>query len=115
MAEHTRGSNHIRYLLEQEVLRLSTTAPVGWVRDERLFRVERPLHFFLGPDESFATEIAASLDHMLDHTIAEWQHWVRGLATPVRSEEHTSELQSLMRISYAVFGLKNKRNQQPIQ
>src|SRR3546814_2632569 len=27
-----------------------------------------------------------------------------------RSEEHTSELQSLMRISYAVFCLKNKRN-----
>src|SRR3546814_5697179 len=28
----------------------------------------------------------------------------------VRSEEHTSELQSLMRISYAVFCLKKKRN-----
>src|SRR3546814_5941676 len=28
-----------------------------------------------------------------------------------RSEEHTSELQSLMRISYAVFGLKKKKNQ----
>src|SRR3546814_8966274 len=27
-----------------------------------------------------------------------------------RSEEHTSELQSLMRISYAVFCLKNKNN-----
>src|SRR3546814_7818202 len=27
-------------------------------------------------------------------------------ATPPRSEEHTSELQSLMRISYAVFCLK---------
>src|SRR3546814_4737693 len=27
---------------------------------------------------------------------------------PVRSEEHTSELQSLMRISYAVFCLKQK-------
>src|SRR3546814_4409260 len=27
----------------------------------------------------------------------------------MRSEEHTSELQSLMRISYAVFCLKNKR------
>src|SRR3546814_5633473 len=27
-----------------------------------------------------------------------------------RSEEHTSELQSLMRISYAVFRLKKKRN-----
>src|SRR3546814_7384430 len=28
----------------------------------------------------------------------------------VRSEEHTSELQSLMRISYAVFCLKKKNN-----
>src|SRR3546814_3657368 len=28
--------------------------------------------------------------------------------TPTRSEEHTSELQSLMRISYAVFCLKKK-------
>src|SRR3546814_1768996 len=31
---------------------------------------------------------------------------------PVRSEEHTSELQSLMRISYAVFCLKKKTNTQ---
>src|SRR3546814_9920884 len=41
----------------------------------------------------------------------------RGLtATPdgddVRSEEHTSELQSLMRISYAVFCLKQKKKKQ---
>src|SRR3546814_6624945 len=33
-----------------------------------------------------------------------------GLCT--RSEEHTSELQSLMRISYAVFCLKKKQNEQ---
>src|SRR3546814_6481227 len=31
--------------------------------------------------------------------------------TIVRSEEHTSELQSLMRISYAVFCLKKKKKQ----
>src|SRR3546814_6820812 len=30
-----------------------------------------------------------------------------------RSEEHTSELQSLMRISYAVFCLKKKNREQP--
>src|SRR3546814_7660502 len=30
----------------------------------------------------------------------------------VRSEEHTSELQSLMRISYAVFCLKKKKHKQ---
>src|SRR3546814_3303535 len=37
------------------------------------------------------------------------------VATPAladRSEEHTSELQSLMRISYAVFCLKKKKHKQ---
>src|SRR3546814_16026155 len=33
----------------------------------------------------------------------------RTLSTQLRSEEHTSELQSLMRISYAVFCLKKKK------
>src|SRR3546814_8729599 len=32
----------------------------------------------------------------------------RGMIRAARSEEHTSELQSLMRISYAVFCLKKK-------
>src|SRR3546814_1637062 len=36
------------------------------------------------------------------------QDWMAGKG--VRSEEHTSELQSLMRISYAVFSLKKKTN-----
>src|SRR3546814_4605610 len=31
------------------------------------------------------------------------------VAADIRSEEHTSELQSLMRISYAVFSLKKKK------
>src|SRR3546814_6588028 len=34
---------------------------------------------------------------------------------PFRSEEHTSELQSLMRISYAVFCLNKKKQKQPHQ
>src|SRR3546814_4146909 len=34
-----------------------------------------------------------------------------GVPFPTRSEEHTSELQSLMRISSAVFCLKKKTNQ----
>src|SRR3546814_5192321 len=34
---------------------------------------------------------------------------ISGSISPNRSEEHTSELQSLMRISYAVFCLKKKR------
>src|SRR3546814_4699303 len=34
---------------------------------------------------------------------------MRHAVVPQRSEEHTSELQSLMRISYAVFCLKKKK------
>src|SRR3546814_1518574 len=39
---------------------------------------------------------------------------IRGRLRPrARSEEHTSELQSLMRISYAVFCLKKKKQHLP--
>src|SRR3546814_4315199 len=37
---------------------------------------------------------------------------VEKLASAIRSEEHTSELQSLMRITYAVFCLKKKQQQE---
>src|SRR3546814_10605638 len=37
------------------------------------------------------------------------------LTLAARSEEHTSELQSLMRISYAVFCLKKNKNKTNIQ
>ena len=82
-AERTRGSNHIRYGLAQGVLRLSTTAPVGWIEEESEFRVERPMHFFLGPDESFAGAIGTSLDAMLDRATASlcWAMRSRACAT----------------------------------
>src|SRR3546814_7800854 len=38
-----------------------------------------------------------------------------GLRPAMRSEEHTSELQSLIRISYAVFCLKKKKKKQTKQ
>src|SRR3546814_854900 len=41
-----------------------------------------------------------------------WRHAKRNPHVKIRSEEHTSELQSLMRISYAVFCLKKKRSRQ---
>src|SRR3546814_5963637 len=46
---------------------------------------------------------------ILDSGGAQMVGRVEGLAQP-RSEEHTSELQSLMRISYAVFCLKKNNN-----
>src|SRR3546814_1874317 len=44
------------------------------------------------------------------YDIVWWSGVVLGVLAAVRSEEHTSELQSLMRISYAVFCLNKKKN-----
>jgi GH15 family glucan-1,4-alpha-glucosidase len=81
------GSNHIRYTMEALTMRLTTTAPVGLVHEERFFRLERTLHFFLGPDESFSGELASSVDEMLANTSLEWQEWVRGLAIPLEWQD----------------------------
>src|SRR3546814_1670828 len=52
---------------------------------------------------SFGAQAAVSL-HLVTRQKA-------GIPVILRSEEHTSELQSLMRISYAVFCLKKKKKQ----
>src|SRR3546814_11928848 len=51
------------------------------------------------PDLAQAAEAEALYD----------RHFHLGKGVTERSEEHTSELQSLMRISYAVFCLKKKK------
>ena len=81
-AARTFGSNHIRYVHDTASYRLTTDAPVSFIMEELAFRLERPMHFFLGPDESFTGEIAAGLAQMLQDTAADWQLWARGLATP---------------------------------
>ncbi|WP_243450585.1 glycoside hydrolase family 15 protein [Sandarakinorhabdus glacialis] len=81
--QRTSGSNHIRYLVDGQPMRLTTDAPVGHVHDERWFRLEKSLAFFLGPDEPFTGDIQAQARSMHDETLAEWQDWARGLATPV--------------------------------
>ena len=82
-AERTSGSNHIRYLLKPQPLRLTTDAPVGHVLESRFFRLEKPLHFFLGPDEPFSGNVGHTLAAMLHQTADDWRDWVRGLAIPL--------------------------------
>src|SRR3546814_2174473 len=60
-------------------------------------RLQRPIHQLLALGKS-------ALAH-----VAERKPCHGGSVPTIRSEEHTSELQSLMRISYAVFCLKKKK------
>src|SRR3546814_7751870 len=71
-------------------------------------------------DTPFPTRRSSDLEQLRDHQVgrrvvdrhAEEDDALPQQARPDRSEEHTSELQSLMRISYAVFRLKKKRTKQ---
>lgn len=81
------GSNHITFTLNEMALRLTTDGPIGLVDNGSFFRLERPLHFFLGPDESMEGAIGATLQGMLENTTVEWQQWVRGLAVPLDWQE----------------------------
>src|SRR3546814_1757052 len=54
---------------------------------------------------------AAAAVATLGHSRVKPSVYFRPIANPIRSEEHTSELQSLMRISYAVFCLKKNNSQ----
>src|SRR3546814_7186548 len=54
----------------------------------------------LNPNISNTTEYVKTVEDLEDY---------RHAVSPNRSEEHTSELQSLMRISYAVFCLKTNK------
>lgn len=87
LAGTTNGTNHIRYLTGEQALRLSTDAPVGYILEERSYRVESDQHFFLGPDEPFVGNIRSELRRMEAHTTKYWQHWVRGLHIPLEWQE----------------------------
>src|SRR3546814_8701355 len=62
------------------------------------------------PLASASQAIANALRDRLEETISIATLDPSDLGQIIRSEEHTSELQSLMRISYAVFCLKKKNN-----
>ena len=83
----THGSNHIRYVGDAITLRLTTSAPVSYVREQTWFLLERPVSFFLGPDETLTGGVEETARDFEERTIAYWQLWVRRLALPLEWQE----------------------------
>src|SRR3546814_6670481 len=80
--------------------------------DEECVRILANVHKALAPEGRVAVVDMILPDTPMPHI--GWMMDINMLAmTSGRSEEHTSELQSLMRISYAVFCLQNKKKEQP--
>ena len=78
----TRGSNHIRFVMPDLTLRLTTDAPVTYVQEETPFILERPVTLILGPDESLTESVAESGRDFLEKTDDYWKEWCRYLALP---------------------------------
>src|SRR3546814_2323756 len=103
------GSNAEHWVTEadEQIRRSRLGTPAGDNARDSLLAAQRSDASYLG--------LPAAVDRFVD---ASADAAVRGIrdkddrlaAARVRSEEHTSELQSLMRISYAVFCLKKKKN-----
>src|SRR3546814_927606 len=101
--------------------------PASWLVDEErraAFDGRRGQHFesryhltllYLPPADQVARAERALMERDTPEAGRDWRQELTGFVAEtdrvldLRSEEHTSELQSLMRISYAVFCLKKKK------
>src|SRR3546814_13401142 len=96
---------------DTETTEVYTCGPTRSLHDALpISRIER------GEETAFAvlSDLRAMEEPYRDPLLAGWREVFRKTrASSGRSEEHTSELQSLMRISYAVFCLKKKTIQHP--
>ena len=81
-ATTTYGSNHIRYVGKDLVLRLTTDAAVTAVLEENAFFVDDAVTLILGPDETIQGAMDDVGRHLLNETREYWSEWTRSLAIP---------------------------------
>ncbi len=77
---HSVGSNHIRYIHEDSVIRLTSDAPLSYIESEAPFVLTRPLHLVFGVDERFQDDLETTCREFCDRTIDYWMDWSRGLS-----------------------------------
>ncbi len=83
----TSGSNHVRWLLPEFTLRLTSDVPVRFVREGAWFVLSHRMHLVLGPDEPLDRSLRGYVDEALALTIDYWREWVRYLSVPLEWQE----------------------------
>jgi GH15 family glucan-1,4-alpha-glucosidase len=87
--ERALGSNHMRYVGGDDVVRLTTDAPISYISHETAFALTHPVTLVLGPDEPFETAVERTAREFEDQTLDYWQDWVRSLAIPFEWQDVT--------------------------
>jgi GH15 family glucan-1,4-alpha-glucosidase len=85
--EITRGSNHARYILPHQTLRLTTDIPISFIVDEIPMLLDRPANLVLGPDETLVRPLTDYAREMEERTADYWIEWVRYLSLPPEWQE----------------------------
>jgi GH15 family glucan-1,4-alpha-glucosidase len=85
--DRTWGSNHLRFLLPDMILRLTSDAPLRLVRDQLPFLLEQDLHCVLGPDETLMQPVDDFVRNAERQTIGYWREWVRYLSIPLEWQD----------------------------
>ncbi|EAR22459.1 glycoside hydrolase family 15 protein [Nitrococcus mobilis] len=80
--EINHGSNHIRFVSSDWIIRVSTDAPLTHVLQEQPMVLEAGTTFIIGPDESIKESLTEMGRRFLDLTREYWQDWARSLAIP---------------------------------
>ncbi len=80
--ERTYGSNHIRFIGGDVVLRLTMDAALTPILEETPFFVDRTITMLLGPDETVNEDVTVIGRRFLEETTAWWRGWVRALGIP---------------------------------
>lgn len=79
---HTFGSNHIRYCGNGQTLRLTTDAPIDYVRNETAFILDDEINLIFGPDETLAEGVYQTAKSFEERTTSYWRNWSHRLALP---------------------------------
>ncbi|MDP3252922.1 MAG: glycoside hydrolase family 15 protein [Hydrogenophaga sp.] len=83
----TSGSNHIRYVGDQQTLRLQTDASISHVLAREPFLLTREHNFLIGPDETLEGGVGDTARHFEQETLAYWRGWSQRLALPLEWQD----------------------------
>lgn len=78
----TWGSNHIRYVTPDLVVRLTTDASITAIQQETSFFLENEITLILGPDETLQGAVGQAGQRLFEDTASYWRDWVRSLGIP---------------------------------
>ncbi|MBL8535564.1 MAG: glycoside hydrolase family 15 protein [Betaproteobacteria bacterium] len=83
----TRGSNHLRFILPGQTLRLTANVPLTYVIRQNWFSLHAPVSLILGPDETLDGSIEDTARAFEERTVNHWREWTRRLAVPLEWQD----------------------------